>query len=285
MANLQRLPINSMKTRLRLALLYFGLCIVPAAHAAQLVMVIDDVGNNYAQGHAMVTLEGPLTLAFLPHTPHAKNLAEEAYKNGKEVILHAPMENSVDFPLGPGALTQDLSKAEFQQTLTQAITATPHIQGVNNHMGSALTQNTQAMAWVMEVLKKQQLYFIDSLTSAKSVAYQQALHYQLPALRRQVFLDNDKSEAGLTRQWNKALNIAKAKGSVVLIGHPYDESHAFLAQQLPKLAAEGVELIPASQLFLQNAWQEFEVTDIKKPGINVRLNRYDLNQDLTVESN
>lgn len=242
----------------RLCVLCIGLSFFSTANSAQLVIIIDDIGNNYKLGNAMVELEGPLTLAFLPHTPHSKSLALKAHQHKKEIILHAPMQNSKSTPLGPGALTEHLSKQEFQQTLNYAIDSIPHVQGINNHMGSALTQNKQAMQWVMETLQNEHLYFIDSLTSPKSVAYQQAINYQLPALRRHIFLDNDTSKKALTKQWNKALRIAKKNGRAVLIGHPYAESHAFLKQELPKLAGQNIELIPASQLLLQQAWQGFE---------------------------
>ena len=263
-----------MKYFFRSFLACLGLVLFPQAFAAQLVIIIDDIGNNYAQGNAMVELEGPLTLAFLPHTPHAQKLAKKAYLQQKEIILHAPMENSTAAPLGPGALTLELSKTDFQQTLSHAIESIPHIQGINNHMGSALTQDKQAMQWVMETLQEKQLYFIDSLTSPNSVAYQQAISQQLPALRRHIFLDNDKSPAALSRQWNKAIRIAKKTGRAILIGHPYDESHAFLAKQLPKLAAQSIELIPASQLLLQQAWQGFEQGELQA---HSSPNRYLLN--------
>lgn len=243
------------------------------AHSAQLVIIIDDIGNNYAQGNAMVELAGPLTLAFLPHTPYAKRLANKAHLQQKEIILHAPMGNTGKAALGPGALTQELTEIEFKQTLKKAIASIPHIQGINNHMGSALTQDKQAMQWVMETLQDEQLYFIDSLTSPNSVAYQQALAHQLPALRRHIFLDNDKSEAALTRQWNKALRIAHKTGRAILIAHPYGESHAFLSQQLPKLASADIELVPASLLFLQYAWQGFELNE---PLTAIPQNRYQL---------
>jgi polysaccharide deacetylase 2 family uncharacterized protein YibQ len=230
------------------------------AHSAQLVIIIDDIGNNYDQGNAMVELAGPLTLAFLPHTPYAKRLANKAYLLQKEIMLHAPMENTVKAPLGPGALTQELTEIELKKTLKNAIASIPHAQGINNHMGSALTQDTQAMQWVMETLQDEKLYFIDSLTSPNSVAYQQAVAHKLPALRRHIFLDNDKSPAALKKQWDKAIRIANKTGSAILIGHPYAESHAFLTKQLPKLANEGIELVPASQLFLQYAWKGFEKT-------------------------
>ena len=245
----------------RLSVICLGLSFFSTANSAQLVVIIDDIGNNYELGNAIVELKGPLTLAFLPHTPHSKSLALKAHQHKKEIILHAPMQNSRSAPLGPGALTLNLSKKEFQKTLSQDINSIPYVQGVNNHMGSALTQNKQAMQWVMETLKDKQLYFIDSLTSPKSVAYQQALNYQLPALRRHIFLDNDTSTPALTKQWNKALKIAKKTGRAILIGHPYAQSHAFLAKQLPKLAEQNIELIPASQLLLQQAWKAFEQND------------------------
>ena len=239
--------------------LSIGLFAFSSAQSAQLVIIIDDIGNNYAQGNAIVELGAPLTLAFLPHTPYASRLAKKAYQQHKEIILHAPMENTVKAALGPGALTQDLTEAEFKQTLKKAISSIPHIQGINNHMGSALTQNKKAMSWVMEVLKQQQLYFIDSLTSPNSVAFQQAQQLDLPSLKRHVFLDNELDQQSLNKQWNKALRIAQQYGHAIIIGHPYPESHAFLAKHLPKLAAQSIELVPASQLLLQQAWQSFEL--------------------------
>jgi polysaccharide deacetylase 2 family uncharacterized protein YibQ len=249
-----------MTYKIALVLLSVVLSIIPLtqAYSAQLVIIIDDIGNNYELGNAMVELEGPLTLAFLPHTPYAKKLANKAYLREKEIILHAPMENTVKAALGLGALTQALTETELKQALRKAIASIPHVQGINNHMGSALTQNKQAMKWVMETLQDEQLYFIDSLTSANSVAYTLAQQQGLPSLKRHVFLDNDTSTAALTKQWQLALRIAEKYGKAVLIAHPYTESHNFLAQKIPELVNQNIELVHASQLFLQSAWQAFD---------------------------
>ena len=249
--------------------------------SAQLVVIIDDIGNSYSLGNAMVELDAPLTLAFLPHTPHAKTLANKANLLHKDVILHAPMENTVKAALGPGALTKALTETEFKLTLKKAIASIPHVQGINNHMGSELTQNKQSMQWVMETLKGEDLFFVDSLTSPKSVAYQQAVKYQLPALRRHIFLDNNKSTQALTKQWNKAIKIAHKTGRAILIGHPYRESHASLAQQIPKLAAQNVEVISASELLLQQAWKGFEQSAIQ----DNKANRYLLHNTLDTSIN
>jgi polysaccharide deacetylase 2 family uncharacterized protein YibQ len=266
------------KTSLLLLSMVLSALILTQAHSAQLVIIIDDIGNNYEQGNAMVELKGPLTLAFLPHTPYAKKLANKAYLHHKEIILHAPMENTVKAELGPGALTQELTETELKRTLKEAIASIPHTQGINNHMGSALTQNKQAMKWVMETLQDEQLYFIDSLTSPKSVAYQLAQQQGLPSLRRHVFLDNDTALASLNKQWQRALRISKKYGSAVLIAHPYTKSHDFLTQKIPELSDQNIQLVPASQLFLDRAWKAF---DHKKSHDNRYANRYRLTSEKT----
>ncbi|MFQ3171215.1 MAG: polysaccharide deacetylase 2 family uncharacterized protein YibQ [Oleispira sp.] len=273
-----------MTYKIALLLLSVVLSVIPLtqSHSAQLVIIIDDIGNSYELGNAMVELEGPLTLAFLPHTPYAKKLANKAYLQEKEIILHAPMENTVKAALGLGALTQALTETELKQTLRKAIASIPHVQGINNHMGSALTQNKQAMKWVMETLQDEQLYFIDSLTSANSVAYTLAQQQGLPSLKRHVFLDNDTSTAALNKQWQLALRIAEKYGKAVLIAHPYTESHHFLAQKIPQLSNQNIELVHASQLFLQSAWQAF---DNHKPHDNQYANRYILHAEKMLPSN
>jgi polysaccharide deacetylase 2 family uncharacterized protein YibQ len=273
-----------MTYKIALLLLSVVLSVIPLtqSHSAQLVIIIDDIGNSYELGNAMVELEGPLTLAFLPHTPYAKKLANKAYLQEKEIILHAPMENTVKAALGLGALTQALTETELKQTLRKAIASIPHVQGINNHMGSALTQNKQAMKWVMETLQDEQLYFIDSLTSANSVAYTLAQQQGLPSLKRHVFLDNDTSTAALNKQWQLALRIAEKYGKAVLIAHPYTESHHFLAQKIPQLSNQNIELVHASQLFLQSAWQAF---DNHKPHDNQYANRYILHAEKMLPRN
>ena len=237
----------------------------------QLIIIIDDIGNSYKLGKHIVDLPAPMTLAFLPHTPFAKKLAEESHLSGKENILHAPMENTSAAPLGPGALTQDMAQQDFVSTLNGSINAIPHIQGINNHMGSELTKLKEPMQWVMKELKQQQLYFIDSLTTPKSVGYQAAQQHQVPVIKRDVFLDNDVSEAALQKQWDKAIRIAERRGHAVLIGHPYQETSNFLKKALAKL--EGIELKTASDFMLQRAWQAFASTDA------LPYNRYWLNHN------
>lgn len=230
-----------------------------ASHAAdKLIIIIDDVGNNKKYGEQIIALPGKITYAFLPHTPHAKSLAQKAFETGKEVMLHQPMANKNNAPLGPGGLTQSLTEAEFKATLAGNIASIPHVSGVNNHMGSALTQHPKAMEWVMDVVKQHDLYFVDSLTSAKSVAQQTAQHHEIANLKRHVFLDHEKDPLFLEQQFSRAIRIAKKHPLAVLIGHPYPETIEYLTSALATLDQHDVELVFPSEILKEQIWYDFQ---------------------------
>lgn len=212
-----------------------------------IVLVIDDVGDNLPLGRAAVELPAPLNIAFLPHSPYGAELARKAHNRGQEVMLHAPMSNHTDFPLGPGGLTADMDRNQFLATLRANLDSIPHVRGVNNHMGSYLTELPLPMGWLMNELKQRQLYFIDSRTTVRTVAEQQAARHRLPHLRRHVFLDNVRSEAAIARQFEQLLAEARERGLAVGIGHPYPETLTFLRRHLGALTLRGYRLVTASQ--------------------------------------
>jgi polysaccharide deacetylase 2 family uncharacterized protein YibQ len=234
------------------------LALLPAgsllAQPAQLLLIIDDIGYNRALGERALALPAPVNLAFLPHTPFSARLAQQAWQNGHGIMLHAPMENDHGTDLGPGAMLASMDQQTLQTTLKENLSAIPHVQGLNNHTGSLLTQNADAMNWVMEVAREQKLFFIDSLTSPTSVALQQAEALGIPTLARDVFLDNDTNAAALKKQYEHALTLAKRRGYAVLIGHPYAQTLDFLEQELPALAEQNIELQRVDHFFQQRLW-------------------------------
>jgi polysaccharide deacetylase 2 family uncharacterized protein YibQ len=220
----------------------------PAPSEPTLVIIIDDVGHQLRAGRAVAELPGQVTLAVLPYTPHGANLAREAHLRGKEIMLHAPMSNLGNLPVGPGALTPYLSAGDFRATLNAALAKIPYVRGINNHMGSELTQRPQQMNWVMEVLQARNLFFVDSRTSPKTVAASAAARHGIPHLSRHVFLDNERLAAAIDQRFQEALRRARREGLSVVIGHPYPETIAYLQQALPQLPAQGVRLASVSQV-------------------------------------
>ncbi|TMO55088.1 divergent polysaccharide deacetylase family protein [Pseudoalteromonas phenolica] len=228
-------------------LLLSALYLALPLQAKQIAIVIDDVGNHQRDLN-LLSLPGELTFAILPHTPYSQKFAYLASQQSKELLLHVPMQAIEDKALGPGALTLDMDKQTLQMTLGHALASLPQVSGINNHMGSALTQYSDPMKWTMEILRKRGLYFLDSRTTKESQAQTVADLYGVPNIARQVFLDNEKQDTYLSQQLAEAKNIALRTGQSILIAHPYPETVAFLHEQIPQLLERGFELVPVSQI-------------------------------------
>lgn len=225
----------------------FGFCALTYAEA-RLAIIIDDIGYNQSQSERAARLQGEFTLSILPFTPHGLAVAQLAHKNGKELMLHLPMSAINNLPLGKGGLVSGMEKAEFLKTFQQDIDNIPHIKGVNNHMGSRLTQEAEPMRWLMEALRPRGLYFVDSRTSAQTKAFDIATNHQIPSLKRDVFLDDINETSAIEFQLNRALQFARQRGSTVAIGHPYPATMGVLERLQTFLDKQHVKLVYASQL-------------------------------------
>lgn len=217
-------------------------------------LIIDDLGDRAREGAQIVALPGPVACAFLPGTPHGAQLARDAHAQGKEVLLHFPLQ-----PLAgkahPRAITVRSDRGELARRLREDLAELPHLSGVNTHQGSLLSQRLPPMHWLMAELKSRGgLYFVDSYTSAQSVALRTAQAWSLQSARRDVFLDAARDAQAIRTQWNRLIAKARHEGSALGIGHPYPETIALLQLELPKLAALGVRLVAPSELIgLQTA--------------------------------
>lgn len=214
---------------------------------ANIVLIVDDMGNSLELGQRAINLPGAINYAFLPYSPHRVSLANMAFRQRKEVMLHAPMSNLHSHPVGQGGLTPNMSQQQFLQTLNTNLNSVPHVRGVNNHMGSLMTQLRQPMSWLMAALKQQNLYFVDSRTTPLTVAKSTATKLGLPSLRRDIFLDNERQHDAIAMQFERLIARAKKTGIAVGIGHPHPETLKYLEKTLPTLAQRGVKLILASQ--------------------------------------
>jgi hypothetical protein len=239
--------------------LILGICLVGTETAGQplprIAIIIDDLGYQLEAGHRAINLPGPVACAILPSTPRAKKLAEAAFANGKEVLLHLPLEPvSQDTQADPGVIMLDMSREEFAATFSADLSSVPHVIGVNSHRGSMLTRHPGHMGWLMEELRAHgSLIFVDSYTTHKSVALQLAHERGISAVKRDVFLDPDQSPMTLAREFGRLKKLATKNGAAIGIGHPYPSTLAFLERELPELVDDGIELISISEIvMLQN---------------------------------
>ena len=240
--------------------LFLVFLLIPTlAFASQVAIVIDDMGYRLSDQHAL-TLPGNITFAFLPQTTYAKTLAVRAYNNNHDVLIHIPMESIHRKKLGPGALTSNMNEQAFKQSLTKSYAEFPFAVGINNHMGSYLTELYAPMTWTMDFLQKNNLLFLDSKTSPHSKAKQAAIDYGVPVKTRHVFLDNTLTKTYIKNQFEQLIRLSKKNHNAIAIAHPHPETVTALKVLIPTLEQHGISLVPLSSLYRTKHQEEFQAS-------------------------
>jgi polysaccharide deacetylase 2 family uncharacterized protein YibQ len=217
--------------------------------SATLAIIIDDLGNDRSAGNAVIALPFPVTVSVLPHLQFSSDIAEEAHRRGDQVLLHLPMEpESSNAQTEQSELRVGMSASEVRDALSSMLETVPHVAGVNNHEGSRATSDPKLMAELMPALQERKLFFIDSRTSAASVAYNAAKSAGVASASRKVFLDDSTDKAAILAQIQLAVRDAQRDGSAIAIGHPHPSTIAALAQSAESFGDNGVRLVFASDL-------------------------------------
>lgn len=222
---------------------------LPGAHPPLVAIIIDDIGYDRQIADQMLSLNAPLTFSVLPYGPFSRQFAAQARAKGREIMLHLPMEPN-EFPTvnpGPGALLTQMSPDELIGQLNTDLDLFPGLKGVNNHMGSGISKSPERMRQIFSILKKRGLYYIDSRTTAETVARPSAQLLKLPFAERDIFIDHFEDEAFIRSQLKKLIQRAQQQGYAVGIAHPHAVTHRLLSEYLPQLKLE-VELVPASMV-------------------------------------
>lgn len=221
----------------------------PPAAAARIAIIIDDLGYGLAQARRVVGLPGPVACAVLPETPHAARTAALAHAAGKPVLLHLPLQSIDGIAEAAEALTLDSTRGEVARLFARHLAAVPHASGVNNHMGSLITRHPGHMRWLMQEIKaREALYFVDSYTTRHSVAIEAARELGVPALRRDVFLDDEAEPAAVAAEFARLKALARRRGAALAIGHPFPATLELLERELPRLSAQGIALVSPGSL-------------------------------------
>ena len=213
-----------------------------------IAVVIDDLGLNRRGTAALNQLKAPLTLSFLPYAGALEQQAQAGRAAGHELMLHLPMEPAGHEWPGPNALLSGLAPRDMVTRLRTQLLSFGGFVGINNHMGSLLTAERGPMTLVMAELRARGLLFLDSRTTAQSVAAHEARRAGVAHAVRDVFLDNDTDLVAIRHQLALTEQIARRRGSAVAIGHPHDATIEALRGWLPTLEQRGFVLVPISTI-------------------------------------
>ena len=222
----------------------------PGDAAPRIAIVIDDLGDSLGVAREVLALSPAVTVAVIPHRPASAAVARAAIEAGREVILHLPLEpeERSEMEGGAGVLRTGMTAAGLERQLDADLDVVPYIVGVNGHMGSRFTRDPAAMETLLTALHARGLFFLDSKTSAASVAADTARRVGVRFAERTLFLDHDPSLAAVEKQLDALAATARKEGAAIAIGHPHRSTLAALGAWLPAAERQGIRVVPASAL-------------------------------------
>ncbi len=241
---------NLLEITVRKGDLLFQTLLIHLKQAKRLCIVIDDLGYSRGRIEELMELGIPLTFAVLPRLSLSRKLAGEITGRGYQLILHQPMEplDSTKRP-GPGVLLVTMDKKEVIKRLEENLATVPGAVGVNNHMGSRFTTDREKMQEFLLVLKKKNLFYLDSRTTSRTVGYALARELKVKSAINRVFLDLKKEDSFIEGQMEKVYRLLRKNDNVVAIGHIYNQTLVtVLSRWIPRFRKEGIELVFLSEI-------------------------------------
>ena len=217
--------------------------------APRLAIILDDLGNDRGVADSIFAMHYPLTLSVLPNQPHSADIAADAHRHGYEVMLHLPMQSVANEKPEPQELRPGMTAANVQTLVDEFLQGVPGAVGVNNHQGSQSTADTALMEELMPILRDRNVFYVDSRTTAATVAYDTARQLGVHCAYRNVpFLDDIAEVGPVRKQLQLALRDAGQRGEAVAIGHPHPATLQAMREILPEARTQGVKLVFVSEI-------------------------------------
>ena len=215
---------------------------------SKLAIVIDDAGYHSKEDAAIFAMPREISVAIIPAAPYARARNQEAKSQGRDILIHMPMQPVSAVKIEDGGLHLGMSEAQVNDRVNTAKNIVRDAIGMNNHMGSAATADPQLMTYLMTALQEKHLFFLDSRTIGKSVAGKIAKEQGVRSLDRHIFLDDSNEFADVQRQFKAAIHYARKHGSAIAIGHPRANTIAVLQAGLNNLP-EDIQLVGMGNLW------------------------------------
>ncbi|MEX4027479.1 polysaccharide deacetylase [Haemophilus influenzae] len=215
---------------------------------SKLAIVIDDVGYHLKEDAAVFAMPREISVAIIPAAPYARVRNQEAKSQGRDILIHMPMQPISAIKIEDGGLHLGMSAAQVNDRVNTAKNIVRDAIGMNNHMGSAATADPQLMTYLMTALQEKHLFFLDSRTIGKSVAGKIAKEQGVRSLDRHIFLDDSNEFADVQRQFKAAIHYARKHGTAIAIGHPRPNTIAVLQAGINNLP-EDIQLVGMGNLW------------------------------------
>jgi polysaccharide deacetylase 2 family uncharacterized protein YibQ len=225
-----------------------------ADQGAQLALIVTDLDKSPVKLYRAF-MKSPLrfSVALRPDRRDAARIGREVRQENHEVLLYLPMEPKGYPRIDPGkdAILLDLSRIEIEDRITRCLSAVGPVQAVVSRLGGAATNDPDVMRAVLDELKRRDLPFIDSNPSGPSMVEEIGEETGARTLVAGAALDDGKGTAAAVRARVKEIAAAAVqKGSIVVMVRPSTLVLDILESELPKIKAQGVELVPISRVAL-----------------------------------
>jgi len=217
----------------------------------KVALIMDDMGYSLDAIYDILSIQKPITVAILPYSPFGTETAQLAHQNGSEILLHLPLEsinNEGENSGIQGLIHSGMTVQQVIEILDRDLDQVPYISGVNNHMGSKITPNDSMMHTILQRLKERNLFFVDSRTTADTVAYDIARHLNIPSAERNIFLDVELDEDYIKEKLIELFRLAQRNGSAVGICHPLPETLKVLKENFHLVDEYGIEPVFVSKV-------------------------------------
>lgn len=211
----------------------------------KLAIIIDDMANA-SQVRGLKALNLKLNPSFFPPDKNHSETPKLALKFDFYMV-HLPLAAINYNKPELDTLNPNDSKERIFKKIKQIKKDFKDLRYINNHTGSLFTSNEEAMRKLYEVLKNQNIFFIDSKTIGNSKANKIAKELSMPYIQRDVFLDNEDDVNYVKKQLESAVKLAQKKGFVIAIGHP--RKNTFKALEQSKDLLKGVDLVYLSEIY------------------------------------
>ncbi len=223
----------------------------PAVSEGRVAIIIDDMGTSLEALKEVCGLGQPITISILPQSLYAEETALIAHQNGLEVMMHLPGE-SLNHEEGnsstPGLIRSGMGSEEIVSLVEEGLSRVPYAEGVNNHMGSKITQEEEVMRPILDLLKSRGLYFLDSRTTSDSIAFDLARKMGLRSAYRNIFLDSPVGTDFTKKKVIDLFRLSQKTGMAIAIGHPFPETLRALRESIHLLKKYRVTAVFASEI-------------------------------------